>query len=40
MQERNYNGWEDFFNQEFSKPYFLQLKQFLQQEYATKTVLI
>ena len=38
MQERNYNGWEDFFNQEFSKPYFLQLKQFLQQEYATKTV--
>lgn len=35
---RDYNGWESIFNQEFSQPYFLQLKEFLVEEYATKTV--
>ena len=32
--QRDYNGWEDVFLVEFAKPYFKQLKAFLQQEYA------
>ncbi len=32
--QRDYNGWEDLFFEEFAKPYFKQLKAFLQQEYA------
>lgn len=32
--QRDYNGWEDVFWGEFAKPYFKQLKAFLQQEYA------
>lgn len=32
--QRDYNGWEDVFFGEFAKPYFKQLKAFLQQEYA------
>ena len=35
---RYYNGWEDLFLVEFEKPYFQQLKAFLVQEYATKTI--
>ncbi len=35
---RNYNGWEKLFESQFNKEYFLQLKQFLIEEYATKTV--
>ena len=36
--ERSYNGWDDLFKKEFSKPYFVQLKAFLVQEYATKRI--
>ena len=36
--ERTYNGWDELFKQEFSKPYFVQLKGFLVQEYATKRI--
>ena len=32
--QRDYNGWEDLFFEEFAKPYFKELKAFLQQEYA------
>ena len=32
--QRDYNGWEDLFFEEFAKPYFKQLKAFLQQENA------
>ena len=35
---RTYNGWDELFNKEFSKPYFVQLKSFLVQEYATKRI--
>ena len=35
---RTYNGWDELFLQEFSKPYFVQLKSFLVQEYATKRI--
>lgn len=35
---RFYNGWEDLFLAEFEKPYFKELKAFLVQEYATKTI--
>ncbi len=38
MQKSSYNGWEDLFITEFAKPYFVNLKQFLLNEYATKTV--
>lgn len=38
MAVRTYNGWDDIFLQEFSKPYFVQLKAFLQRQYATKNV--
>ena len=36
--QRDYNGWEDVFWGEFAKPYFKQLKAFLQQEYAQHKV--
>ena len=36
--ERTYNGWDELFKQEFSKPYFVQLKSFLVHEYATKRI--
>ena len=36
--ERTYNGWYELFQQEFAKPYFIQLKSFLVQEYATKRI--
>ncbi|HIU91472.1 MAG TPA: uracil-DNA glycosylase [Candidatus Fimimonas merdipullorum] len=36
--QRDYNGWEDLFFEEFSKPYFKQLKAFLRQEYAQHKV--
>lgn len=36
--QRDYNGWEQLFQQEFAKPYFKQLKQFLLDEYATQRV--
>ena len=35
---RTYNGWDELFMQEFSKSYFVQLKGFLVQEYATKRI--
>ena len=35
---RTYNGWDELFTQEFSKPYFVNLKSFLVQEYATKRI--
>ena len=35
---RTYNGWDELFKKEFSKPYFVQLKSFLVQEYATKRI--
>ena len=38
MQKSSYNGWENLFITEFAKPYFVNLKQFLLNEYATKTV--
>ena len=38
MQKSSYNGWENLFITEFTKPYFVNLKQFLLNEYATKTV--
>lgn len=38
MIKSNYNGWESLFLDEFKKPYFVALKQFLLQEYATKTI--
>lgn len=36
--ERTYNGWDELFKREFSKPYFVNLKQFLVDEYATKRI--
>ncbi len=36
--QRDYNGWEQLFQQEFAKPYFKQLKQFLLDEYAAHKV--
>ena len=38
MKDRYYNGWEPLFKEEFAKPYFVQLKKFLVEQYATKTV--
>lgn len=35
---RFYNGWESCFEEEFAKPYFVQLKKFLLEEYATGKV--
>ena len=31
--ERDYNGWDELFKQEFAKPYFIQLKAFLVERY-------
>ena len=36
--ERTYNGWDGLFKEEFSKPYFKQLKAFLIQRYAQTEV--
>lgn len=38
MLKQSYNGWDELFLQEFSKPYFKQLKEFLVREYAEKVV--
>ncbi|MBR2965920.1 MAG: uracil-DNA glycosylase [Clostridia bacterium] len=38
MAIRTYNGWDSLFLQEFQKPYFVQLKKFLVEQYATHTV--
>lgn len=38
MKQRDYNGWEPLFEKEFQKPYFVKLKKFLIEEYATKNV--
>lgn len=32
------NDWQDVLGAEFEKPYYLQLREFLKQEYFTKTV--
>lgn len=32
------NDWDEILKDEWSKPYYQQLRQFLKQEYATKTV--
>lgn len=32
------NDWQDVLGEEFEKPYYLQLREFLKQEYFTKTV--
>jgi len=36
--ERSYNGWDELFKEEFAKPYFIQLKEFLVQRYAETEV--
>ena len=36
--ERDYNGWDELFKEEFAKPYFKQLKQFLVERYAAVNV--
>lgn len=38
MLKNSYNGWDELFLEEFNKLYFKNLKNFLLQEYATKTV--
>lgn len=38
MLKNSYNGWGELFLEEFNKPYFKNLKNFLLQEYATRTV--
>lgn len=38
MTMRSYNGWDELFTREFAKPYFVKLKQFLLEEYATKRI--
>ena len=38
MTERTYNGWDELFKREFAKPYFIELKKFLVEQYATKRV--
>lgn len=32
------NDWAELLEEEFTKPYYLQLRQFLKQEYATHTI--
>jgi len=32
------NDWAPLLNEEFQKPYYLELREFLKEEYATKTV--
>ena len=36
--ERTYNGWDELFQREFAKPYFVELKKFLVEQYATKRI--
>ena len=36
--ERNYNGWDEMFKEEFAKPYFKQLKAFLVERYSQTEV--
>lgn len=36
--QRDYNGWDELFQEEFEKPYFKQLKTFLVEQYATQKV--
>ena len=38
MLKNSYNGWDELFLEEFNKPYFKNLKNFLLKEYATRTV--
>lgn len=38
MAERSYNGWDELFKREFAKPYFIELKKFLVEEYASKRI--
>lgn len=38
MLKNSYNGWDELFLEEFNKPYFKNLKNFLLQEYAARTV--
>lgn len=38
MEGRTYNGWDELFKVEFAKPYFVELKKFLIQEYAEKRI--
>lgn len=38
MLKNSYNGWDELFLEEFNKPYFKNLKNFLLHEYATRTV--
>lgn len=38
MLKNSYNGWDELFLEEFNKPYFKNLKNFLLQEYVTRTV--
>ena len=33
-----HDSWKPFLESEFAKPYFLELSQFLREEYATKTI--
>ena len=32
------NDWDEILKNEWSKPYYQQLRQFLKQEYASQTV--
>lgn len=32
------NDWTNYLNDEFTKPYYLKLREFLKREYATKTI--
>lgn len=32
------NDWDELLKDEFNKPYYLKLRQFLKNEYQTKTV--
>ncbi len=38
MAQRTYNGWDELFKQEFSKPYFIELKKFLTEQYDSGAV--
>ncbi len=38
QKTRDYNGWEEVFHREFAKPYFVALKKFLVEEYASKQI--
>ncbi len=38
MAQRSYNGWDGLFLEEFSQPYFKQLKAFLLERYAQTEV--